>query len=426
MTSSTIRSVVILGAIAIIGIIGIQTYWVLRSWDLKEAEFERSVYIALQRVARDLAAMNGNSLPQKDLIVQRSTNTYAVNINSEIDASSLQYYLQKELESLYLKTDFEYGIHDCASDKMVYGQYIGYNADDKKPAIVDDLPKYDEFIYYFVVRFPNRLSHIVGDMSIALILSAILLITIFFFGYSLFVILRQQRLSEMQKDFINNMTHEFKTPISTIKISSDVFLNNEEIKKDKRLYHYATIIKEQNARLNRQVEKVLNLAKVEKDHLELNLEEVNIHDILQNTVENNLLQIKEKNGELFTNFTSSHPIIKADRLHLTNILDNLIDNAVKYCKKLPEITLTTIDKDGRIEFSIADKGIGIAEEHQAKIFDKFYRVPTGNVHNVKGFGLGLFYIKNICDAHGWKLNLISSPEVGTTIKIGMNTIPIKQ
>ncbi len=422
MGNNIIRRVVVLGAITIIGILGIQTYWVLRTWDIKEQDFNQTVKIALLNVAKDLEALSGrNSLPAKGLISQQSSNTYLVNINDEINADMLEYYLQRELEDRALNTDFEYGIYDCESKDMVYGRYIDYgkdiNEDEEAPNKKIELPTNGEFEYYFSVRFPNRSSHILEDMRLAIFFSMILLLSVFFFMYSMFIILRQKRLSEMQKDFINNMTHEFKTPISTIKISADVFLNNPQIKGNERLHRYAQIIKDQNQRLNNQVEKVLQLAKIERGGFMLNKEEIDLNQLVKGVVDNMDLKIGEFQGELKSNLKANQPIISADVLHLTNIVHNLLDNAIKYSNQQPQIEISTKDEKDHVSLIVADEGIGISKEHQAKLFNKFYRVPTGNVHNVKGFGLGLYYIKNVCDAHSWKLHLESEPEVGTTITL---------
>ncbi len=422
MTNITIRKVVILGAIAIIGILAIQSYWVKQTWDIKEKEFHQTVQVALLQVAENLSKLSQTALPRQNLISQRSSNSYAVNINGEIDANSLEYYLQSALEARALNVDFEYGIHDCANDKMVYGNYISYS-DKKIDKQKEDLPKYDEFIYYFVVRFPNNSGQVLGQMWLAILFSIILMVAVLFFIYSIFVILRQKRLSEMQKDFINNMTHEFKTPISTIKISADVFINHPAIKQDERLSRYANIIKEQNLRLNHQVEKVLQLAKIERDSFKLSLEPINLHDLLNEIIDGSRLKVDGLKGELITTLNAVSPMINADKLHLCNILDNLIDNAIKYRKGAPQISITTKDdSNDNIILSIEDKGIGIDSAYQAKVFNKFYRVPTGNVHNVKGFGLGLFYFKNVCDAHGWKINLESEPNIGTNISLAIDKL----
>ena len=420
MKNNTIQRVVILGTIAIIGIIGAQAYWVLRTWDLKEKQFQQTVTIALQNVANDLAKLNRTSLPNSDLISQVSSDYFVVNINDTVNINNLDFYLKKELEAVALTEDFEYGVYDCHSNKMIYGTYIGY----AKGAVAaqsptSDLPTYNEFNYYFGVRFPKRSSYLFNSMGLTITFSAILFIAVLFFLYSIFIILKQKRLSEMQKDFINNMTHEFKTPISTIKISADVFINSPTVQADKRLAQYANIIREQNLRLNNQVEKVLQLAKIERDSFELNLEDVDLHQLLREVIESTELKIADLGGTFSFVPTAEKHIVKADRLHLTNILHNLLDNAMKYCQEAPHITIWTENKLHRLVLTIADRGIGIKKEHQNKVFEKFYRVPTGNVHNVKGFGLGLFYVKNICDAHHWKLELDSTLNESTEIKISM-------
>ncbi|MCB0627010.1 MAG: sensor histidine kinase, partial [Saprospiraceae bacterium] len=205
MKNSTIIRVVIFGALAIVSIIGIQSYWVTRTWHVKEQEFEERVNVALYNVAKEFEKL-GNQLPAYDLINQVSTNYYIVNINDVITSTNLEYFLRRELESVGLNEDFEYGIYDCATNQMVYGDYITYSAlTDTTGIRKNDLPISDKFTYYFGVRFPNRTSQILSNMGISIFFSAILLVTIAFFLFSIFVILRQKRLSEMQKDFINNM-----------------------------------------------------------------------------------------------------------------------------------------------------------------------------------------------------------------------------
>ena len=418
MSNSTIRRVVILGAVAIIGIITVQSYWVLQDLDVEERKFHQSATIALSNVAYNLAALNGTLLPPHNVVNKISSNYYVVNINDTIDAGELEYFLQKELESVALNLDFEYGIYDCASQEMVYGNYCNYSPD-KGNVIRSDLPKYDEFIYYFGVKFPTRSGYLAGEMKLSLIFSFLLFLAVLFFLYSMVVILRQKRLSEMQKDFINNMTHEFKTPISTIKISADVFLEHKELQKNPRLYRYAGIIKEQNERLNDQVEKVLQLAKIERNGLKLKKEKIDLNHLIRDVMSGIGLKIRDRGAQLNLALNAMSPVIEADKLHLTNILHNLLDNAIKYCDKDPELSVSTYEVEDQLYLSIADNGIGIEKEHRKKIFNKFYRVPTGNVHNVKGFGLGLFYIKRICNAHGWTISMDSEPGKGTVFTIAI-------
>ncbi len=417
MKNSTITRVILLGTIAIVSIIGMQSYWVMNTWNLKEQEFHEKVNIALRNVAKGFEKIK--TMPQYDLIERVSNNYYVVNINQVINANSLEYFLKKELEAVGLEENFRYAIYDCATKKMVGGDFIRYGQETEEGEAQAELPTYDKYLYYFGVSFPKRTNHILESMLPTIVMTAILLLTVIFFTFSMFVIMRQKRLSEMQKDFINNMTHEFKTPISTIKISADVFLNDENIKGNTRLNRYANIIKQQNERLNGQVEKVLQIARIERDNFKLNLEPINVQELIDDCLKGTRLKVEQLGGTLQTNLLDPAPIVQADKLHFSNILHNLLDNAIKYCKDKPHLSVNMQRKGNKLHLQIADEGIGIAKEHQDKVFQKFYRVPTGNVHNVKGFGLGLFYIKNICQAHAWKLDLESEQDKGTTVEIRM-------
>ncbi len=419
MKNNTVIRVVLFGCLAIISIIIIQAYLLINTWDAQEKEFQEKVTIALLNVAREFEKL-GSSPPAYDLINQVSSNYYVVNINDNIRASDLEHFLRRELERVALREDFEYGIYNCDTRRMAYGKYISYSSSSNSKSGVSkgQLPVYDEYLYYFGVRFPNRVTKIMSDVRLTIVLSTILLVTILFFLYSIYIILRQKRLSEMQKDFINNMTHEFKTPISTIRVSTDFFLKAPEITANPKLLQYTNIISDQNNRLNHQVEKVLQLARVERDNFKLNMEQLDLHQVLRSILDGMKLQAEKQGGTLTYNLEAEPSFIRADKLHLTNILHNLVDNAIKYCKEVPTINIRTYnEKNGKICLIISDQGVGIAKENLNRIFQKFYRVPTGDIHNVKGFGLGLFYTKNICDAHGWKIQIESELNKGATVKI---------
>jgi len=424
MNSSSIKRVVILGTLAIVGILVIQSYWVMQTWNLKEDEFHQTVKIALKQTAQDLAKQDSIVLPFEDLINLRSSNYYVVNTNNHIHGPTLEYYLWKALSDHNLIIPFEYGIYDCTSNKMVDGKYCEMSNEVVDLSInLGDLPKMEGLTYYFGVRFPTRTSYMLGQMYRSVFFTILLLLSVFFFAYAIAIILRQKRLSEMQKDFINNMTHEFKTPISTIKISADVFANAPEVTENPRLERYADIIKTQNQRLNDQVEKVLQIARVEQDNFQLNKEKVELATLINGVLNSVEIKILEQKGNLKRSIHIGKTTIIADKHHLTNVLHNLLDNALKYCKKDPQIQVSATQKNGAIQLTIKDNGIGIKKEYHSKVFHKFYRVPTGNIHDVKGFGLGLFYIRNICKAHSWTVNLESEEGQGTTIEI---TIPKKE
>lgn len=418
MKSAAIRRVVILGAVAIAGILLMQVYWFRRNWSLAEKEFHQSVSIALLNVAKSMADYNGSILPSSGLIKRITSNYYVVNFNDVIDANLLEFYLLEEFGNLGLHTNFEYAIYDCSNDNMVYGNYCNVEDRDFSESTDRALPKYDEFIYYFGVKFPGHQSFLMGDMRLSVILSVITLLALVFFSYAIFIMLRQKRLSELQRDFINNMTHEFKTPISSIRISSDAILDDEAVQTDPRLHRYADIIKQQNMRLNQHVEKVLSIARLDDEKFDLKLERVNLHEIICEVMKNKDLEIQRHNIHTELRLEASNPVLHADKMHLANVIYNLVDNAVKYAsREEPYLLVGTRDEHGGISIRVEDNGIGISEEHQKHLFRKFFRVPTGNVHNVKGFGLGLHYVKRIIDRHKWRIVVHSAPGEGTEMRI---------
>lgn len=422
MKENIIRRVIILGAVAIAGILGTQSYWLITSWNLNEEEFLQKTNLALYRVAEVLSEMNNTDLPPRDIVRQRSSNTFVVNTESEIYSLTLEYLLQRELERLALKVDFEYAIFDCTTDQMLYGGYCTYKpgSEPAQPGATD-FAKEADFTYYFTVKFPGRTGFLLRNMQLVLFLSVILLITVAFFAYSMIVILRQRRLASMQKDFINNMTHEFKTPLSTIRIAAGVFQREPYVQSNERLSRYADIIHEQYDRLNGQVEKVLQIARIEQGRFDLNKEAVDLRQIVQPLISGLKLHLEEKGGQLRCELPEETIIIQADPLHFSNILHNLLDNAIKYGGKKEETSQVQLTvrraKKGQLQVSVSDNGPGIPADLRERVFEKFYRISTGNVHDVKGFGLGLYYVREICRAHGWTIAIDLTYTRGTKIDI---------
>ncbi|MBE0648075.1 MAG: HAMP domain-containing histidine kinase [Bacteroidales bacterium] len=419
MKHNQVRFVILFGTVAIIAIFSIQIYWLLKAWNMNEKQVNESISIALNSVAHKMYLYNETVPPHENPVNQLSSNYFVVNINSVVDANILEYYLKSEFSRIGLDVDYEYAIYDCHNDKMVYGNYIPSQRGNKNFSPSSNLPKYSEYLYYFGIRFPSIQNTVVSYMTIWLILSAILLALILFFSYSILVIFRQKRFSELQKDFINNMTHEFKTPISSINISADVITQPSITSDPKRLFTYGNIIKQENARLNMLVDKVLQIARIEKTGFELKREEVELNALIMPVIEN----CRTNSGEEFSVKANLDPdvgMVFADLVHLTNIIYNLLDNASKYAGMNPEIVVETLQDNKNIILKISDNGPGIPHSFQKKVFRKFFRIPTGNVHDVKGFGLGLYYVRNTCKAHGWKISLRSEPGAGCTFII---TIP---
>ena len=423
MKSSSIRFIVILATLCITGITITQWYWVSRAFDLKEAEFERTVNAALFNVAHQIYDINQTPSPAVNPVKQVSTNYFVVQINGEIDAGLLEFLLRHEFEKRNVKADFEYGVYDCLSEKMKYGDYVPLQPTPEK-VTSKKLATLSNYAYYFGVQFPNREAHLINQMGIWSFSSLVLLMVILFFAYTLFVILKQKRLSEIQKDFINNLTHEFKTPISTIAVSTEVLKDPGIIHHPERLLNYTTIIEKENSRLKQQVERVLQMARFDRDTITLKKEKLDIHQVIGDAIKNTSLALQEKQGLITCDLKAENYEMAGDRLHLTNVLHNLIDNAIKYCQGTPNIIISTHKLNKGIVVDVKDNGIGIARENHKRVFEKFYRVPTGNVHDVKGFGLGLNYVKSIVAAHKGNIKLISDLGTGSIFKIFLPVEPI--
>ena len=405
-----------MAALCIIGITITQIYWVRKAFDLKEAEFEHTVNIALHNVAQQIFEINKTPSPVVNPVRQLSTNYFIVMVNSELDVSLLEYLLRSEFERRNIIVDFEYGVYDCSSELMVYGDYVPLQtAIDKVTS--KKLPKWADQEYYFGVQFPNRAGHILNQMGIWSFSSAVLLLVIIFFAYALFVILKQKRLSEIQKDFINNMTHEFKTPIATIAVSAEVLKDPNIVNQPERLLNYATIIEKENIRLKQQVERVLQMARLDKEDIGLKREKVDLHLIIQDSIRHASIALQDTYGNITVNLSATVYALEADKLHLTNVFNNLIDNAIKYCRATPEIVVRSSNVSAGILVEVQDNGIGIDKDNQKRIFQKFFRVPTGNVHDVKGFGLGLNYVATVIEAHNGKISVQSALGEGCVFRI---------
>lgn len=415
MKRKSILALVIMAAISILGIVATQVYWFNKAFDTEEDLFNRDVNTALFNVANQFFEINEAAVPTVNPIKQLSTNYYVVMINNEIDANLLEYLLRTEFEKRSIAFDFEYGIYDCTNDKMVYGNYVSFDQE-KSHASGSGLPKWENQSYYFGVQFPNKASIITNRMGIWIFSSSVLLLVVIFFSYAMFVILKQRRLSEIQNDFINNMTHEFKTPISTIALSVDVLSDPKITQQPERYLNYTSIIKSENQRLKNQVERVLQMAGMDNDEIALKKESTDIHEVIKEVVVSISAGV-EQEKEIQLNLNAASVFVDVDKLHFSNVLFNLLDNAIKYCRQKPEIKIETYNQKQSLIIRIQDNGIGISAEDKKRVFDKFFRVSTGNLHDVKGFGLGLSYVMQVIKAHKGKIDLESKEGEGSTFTI---------
>ena len=409
----------LLGLAAIAGILIIQLFLLKQAIKQEAVKFDQKARVALLDVAKRLYQDNKLELPELSPVKEVSEDYYVVNVNKEFSASVLEFYLKSELAKFNLITDFEYAIYNCETDGMVYGNYISFNSNEKI-APVKPFPKLTNLVYYFAIRFPKKISNVYSSLWLWIVFSVVMFFVLVIYSYSIFKLLQQKKYSELQRDFINNMTHEFKTPLSSILLSSNFLATQPSISEHEKLKKYTGIIIEQATKLNNHVEKVLDIARAESNLFKISKEPVNLEKVIRDVVEN----IQLKNSESIINFNCSlsRKNIRADEFHLVNLVYNLLDNSIKYAGSVPRIDINIKEENQNIIFSVKDNGIGILKKNLENIFDKFYRVPGKKLNEVSGFGLGLFYVKKICDAHKWKITAASEINHGTTITILM---PIK-
>lgn len=420
MKKNRIYQVIILGTISLVGIIIFQVFWIYNTFSSDEKQLDLSIKNALFNVAHQMAEFNDSQTPNINPVNQVNSNSFVVNIDDIIDPIILEHFLETEFDKSHIKIDYEYAIYDCESDAMVHVKRINISGKKENKLEEGAFKKFDDFNYYFSIRFPNKARSVLQDMNVWAISGFVLITAFLFFIYAIFVIIRQKKLSEVQKDFINNMTHELKTPISTIGISAQVISEPNIAQQPERLAQYASIITHQNQRLEKQVEKVLKSTLAEKGKIQLDLESFSLNDCISHVIRDFELKAKEKQGEIIFQPSNEVSIIEADKSHFENLLFNLFDNALKYCDIQPKVEVSIQMTSSKILLSIADNGIGIEDKYRKKIFNKFFRIPTGDVHNVKGFGLGLDYVKNIVKAHHWKITVKSRLEKGSIFTIIMS------
>ena len=418
MKRSTIRIVILLAVLCILSIVVSQVIWYNKTFSIQDQQFNDRVIIALNDVAAEIKTIGKDSSNTFYPVEQRSANSFVVQMNDTLHPALLEGLLKEHFSRRNLVEEFEYGIYDCFSNDIVYGATVSIK-DSTSVERIRELAqvKWDKDGHYFGVLFPDKLSYVLSKMNLWIFSSVILLAVVLFFAYAMSVILKQKRLSEVKSDFINNMTHEFKTPISTISLSSEVLMQPNIVDEPERLNQYAKIIQNENNRLKRQVDKVLQMATLDNDKVILKKEIIDMHDVIKKSVLTADINVKEKNGRIDMHLDAqSHQII-GDVVHITNIVYNLIDNAIKYTSKAPEIEIKSLNTGRYFEMSIKDNGIGIAKQNIKHLFEKFYRVPTGNVHNVKGFGLGLYYVKKMAEAHKGEVEVRSEEGIGSVFTL---------
>lgn len=444
---------------ALIGLMVIQVYWIKNAIKVEESSFVRNVDDAVSKVVIKLEKIEMSKQLQRKMRINtrrsnmlQSIDSLKNNFNSSIGGTTkhelfmqqsrlaqdvfqnfmdfnkivtieeklnrkiLDSLLTIELKNKGIITQFEFGVFNPASNRLIFQKTGRYPNELLNKGFAFTLYPSEMQINpsYLMMYFPNMKRFLISRLWVLLSISVVLIFVIILsFAFTIYTIFRQKKLSEIKNDFINNMTHEFKTPISTISLACEA-LKDKDIRKSEDIYEtYIRMIDEENKRLGGMAEKVLQTAVLDKGRLSLKKESVNIHKVILNTIKNVKLQVERKNGKIITGLKADYCMLNADKMHITNVIYNLLDNANKYTLEDPEIIISTENAGGGINITISDNGIGISKTDQKRIFEKLYRVSTGNVHDFKGFGLGLNYVKAIVEKHGGKITLESELKKGT-------------
>ncbi|MEN8224199.1 MAG: HAMP domain-containing sensor histidine kinase [Bacteroidota bacterium] len=407
MNRKVIIFIIVLMGMAVMALVAVQGYWIKNAMIVRHANFVRSVNEAFDGLSSQF---------EEEYPLQEGFHL----IEKRLSHDLLDSLIRVELNKKSILTKFQFGVFSTERGQMVL------LSDGSDPLVLlekgyaftlfpdEQMLEHD----YLILYFPRERGFLIGQMSELLIISiSLILIIIFSFTYTVLTIYRQKRISEMKNDFINNMTHEFKTPISTISLACQA-LKDQDVAKSESIYDtYIGVIGEENIRLGAMAEKILQSAVLEKSQLDLNKEWLDIHEVISDVVNKIGIQVQIKDGKINTNFKADPSRIHADRVHITNVISNLLDNANKYTPQKPKINVSTENVNTGITISITDNGIGISKKNQKKIFDKLYRVPMGNLHDFKGFGLGLSYVKAIVEYHKGSVRLESELKKGTKFDV---------
>lgn len=405
--------IITLTAISLLGIIIVQVQWITSAIRLKQDEYIHDVNTALLNVKDSIVYKKNLSLRVEDeveLLLEKSPTTRVIYTEPE-----LNHLIQTELLTAGVKQDFEWCVTDAAAARTFYS--TGFREEWLKDPEIFPInisgrtSANSEVLNTYILKPQNYFKSQLLFMVLGALLFTCIIITAFVL--TIRTMLSQRKLSEIKSDFINNMTHEFKTPIATISLAGDALNNDKVVGDPENIKYYAGIIKEENRRMHKQVERILNAAKLEKDEIKLQLKEIDVHALIHKVIVNSKLQADEANAVVSESLDATQHTIMADEVHFSNIIFNLLDNAIKYAEGEPRVVISTENFGNSLHIKVKDNGIGMGKDVINNIFEKFYRAHTGNQHNVKGFGLGLTYVKKVVDLHEAKVSVASVPGDGS-------------
>lgn len=407
-------------SIALMGLTSIQWYWIKNANDMNRAIFKDNLARAQTRIADRISRIERTKARQESQYEGMLNFRRHLPYESFISVEELDTIISIELTNVNIETPFEFGIYNYE-----HGIFLLENSPKYHKQLLDRDYKVrlfpNDFFTspeYLLIYFPHETQFLLGELWGMLLISILFIIIIVYsFTYTITTIFRQKRFTEMKNDFINNMTHEFKTPISTISLACETLSDPQVLKSEPLTADYVRMIQEENKRLAGMAEKILQTAILDKGQMKMKRESIDLHEIIREVIKNISIQVEIKDGVIKSSFNASEPVIEADRVHITNLIYNLLDNANKYSPKKPLIRVQTENVAEGVVIIIEDNGIGIGKNEQKKIFKKLYRVPTGNIHDVRGFGLGLSYVKAIVEEHHGKISLDSEINKGTRFRV---------
>jgi two-component system phosphate regulon sensor histidine kinase PhoR len=418
MKLSRFNIVIIIGFLAIVGVIIMQLFLINNAHKLAKKDTEDKIFFALQDVLEKLYKDNLTGLLVSNQVEKVSGNYFTVNVNYEFENTILEHYLISEFEKNNLDVDFEYAVYNCSSDKMAFSNHINSNGKKEPIKCPSCFTKNPDYTYYFAIRFPDIEQNYFKNLKQYWIFTTVLFLVLIIYVYSVLLMLKQKKYTELQKDFINNMSHEFKTPLASILIASNYVKEQNEIKENPKLKKYNQIVVNQTNKLNEHIEKILYVAKTESKQMLIDKTKFELKPVLDLVKDNILLKYDK---EIAINIIATKTfVLKADEFHMYNILFNLVDNAVKYSGFSPKIEIMINEINQQLSIQIKDNGCGIPTKDLPFVFDKFYRVSRQDIKNIEGFGIGLSYVKKICDLHRWKITIANNTDKGIVVTIIIN------
>ncbi|WP_353167712.1 HAMP domain-containing sensor histidine kinase [Flavobacterium sp.] len=418
MKLSRFNIVIIIGFLAIVGVIIMQLFLINNAHKLAKKDTEDKIFFALQDVLEKLYKDNLTGLLVSNQVEKVTGNYFTVNVNYEFENTILEHYLISEFEKNNLDVDFEYAVYNCSSDKMAFSNHINSNGKKEPIKCPNCFTKNPKYTYYFAIRFPDIEQNYFKNLNQYWIFTTVLFLVLIIYVYSVVLMLKQKKYTELQKDFINNMSHEFKTPLASILIASNYVKEQNEIKENPKLKKYNQIIVNQTNKLNEHIEKILYVAKTESKQMLIDKTKFELRPVLDLLKDNIILKYDK---EIDINIiTTKKYVLKADEFHVYNILFNLVDNAVKYSGLSPKIQIVVTEMNQQLSIQIKDNGCGIPTKDLPFVFDKFYRVTRQDIKNIEGFGIGLSYVKKICDLHRWKITISNNSDKGIVVTILIN------